>query len=422
MMVTQTLTRLGPAPAVVFPLDDLPGLQAARILSARGVPVIGFTRRPGHPYCRTTVCESVEAGDCDTVQGIEKLIAVGARLGAKGVLFPCSDSTVLMVARHRERLARYYHVPPSDLETLEMLMDKTKFAEFAGSHGLLVPSTAIIKCEADADRASRELTFPLIVKPNVKSPDWYQQFGAKVAILGSAEEWMEFYGRVPPSVASLIVQEWIVGPEINLYSCNCYFDRRGNPVTSFVARKIRQWPPEIGISSLGQEVRNDHVRDVTLELFAVAGLRGLGYLEMKQDERNHRYFIIEANVGRPTGRSAIAEGGGVELLYAVYCDALGLPAPDRLTQRYGQVKWIHLLADLKSAHHLWRRGELTLKDWWRSISGPKVYAVWSWRDPAPFLVEAKRAAFSFFMDYVLELRRRSLPSAWGSGPKSKLKR
>ncbi|MCZ6771392.1 MAG: carboxylate--amine ligase [Proteobacteria bacterium] len=414
-MVTQTLSRLGPAPAVVFPLDDLPGLQAARILSARDVPVIGLARDPGHPYCRTTVCESVEAGDCDTLQGIEKLMVLGAHLGIKGVLFPCSDSTVLMVARHRERLARYYHVPPSDLETLEMLMDKTKFAEFCGRHGLLVPSTAIVKCKADADQAARELTFPCIVKPNVKSPDWYRQFVAKVVILESAGAWMDFYGRIPQSVDSLIVQEWIVGPEINLYSCNCYFDRQGNPVTSFVARKIRQWPPQIGVSSLGQEARNDHVRDVTLELFAVAGLRGLGYLEMKRDERDHRYFIIEANVGRPTGRSAIAEGGGVELLYAVYCDALGLPAPDQLTQGYGQVKWIHLLADLKSARHYWQRGELTLMDWWRSISGPKVYAVWSWRDPAPFLVEAKRAAFSFFRVKGPAPRRRPLPSAHGSG-------
>ena len=71
---------------------------------------------------------------------------------------------------------------------------------------------------------------------------------------------MDFYYRVAQSVDSLILQEWIAGPETNLYSCNCYFDLEGNPVASFVTRKIRQWPPHIGVGSLGQEVQNDHVR------------------------------------------------------------------------------------------------------------------------------------------------------------------
>ena len=167
-------------------------------------------------------------------------------------------------------------------------------------------------------------------------------------------------------------------------------------MASFVARKIRQWPPQIGVTSLGQEVHNDYVRDVTLRLFAIAGLRGLGYLEMKRDERDQRYFIIEANVGRPTGRSAIAEGGGVEILYAAYCDAQSLPLPDQLVQKYRGVKWIHLHDDLRSALHYWRKGELTLKDWWQSVRGPKVYAVWSWHDPGPFLAQVVKSFSSFF--------------------------
>ena len=394
-VIDKTISRSESAPAVVFPLDDLPGLQAARILSDRNIPTIGIARERGHPFCRTNSCDRVEIGNCDNIDGVNKLLKLGSSLSRKGVLIPCSDLTVLMVARHRERLSRFYYVPPADLETLEMLMDKTKFAAFAGANGLLVPKTVIVQNKADADQASRDLTFPCVVKPNIKTPEWFATIRSKVVVINTSDEWEKFYARVPASVDKLILQEWVVGPETNLYSCNCYFDLEGKPVTSFVARKIRQWPPEIGISSLGQEVQNDHVRDETLRLFTIAGLKGLGYLEMKQDDISKKYFVIEANVGRPTGRSAIAEAGDVELLYAAYLNVQNLPLPDNLTQQFLGVKWINILSDLRSAHHYWRKGELTFSGWWQSLQGRKCYAVWSWRDPAPFLYLLAKSLLSF---------------------------
>jgi D-aspartate ligase len=104
---------------------------------------------------------------------------------------------------------------------------------------------------------------------------------------------------------------------------------------------------------------------------------------MKRDERSGEHFFIEANIGRPTGGSAIAEAGGVELLYAMYCDAIAWPLPARLEQTYQGVKWLFLAEDLQSAYHYWRRGELSLAGWWRSLRGPKAYALLSWRDPGP---------------------------------------
>jgi len=160
---------------------------------------------------------------------------------------------------------------------------------------------------------------------------------------------------------------------------------------TFVSRKLRQWPPETGESCLGEECRDDFVLGETIRLFKSVQYRGLGYLEIKRDARSGEYFIIEPNIGRPTGRSAIAEAGGVELLYAMYCDALGRPVPDNLEQQYGTVKWIYLRRDLESSLYRWQRGELTVREWWRSLRGDKVYAMFSWRDPGPFLFDWLRA-------------------------------
>ncbi len=122
------------------------------------------------------------------------------------------------------------------------------------------------------------------------------------------------------------------------------------------------------------------------------GYVGLGYVEMKRDQRSGEFFLIEPNVGRPTGRSAIAEAGGVELLHSMYCDLAGLPLPTQRSQTYGQAKWIYLRHDLQAAYCAWRRGELTIRDWWTSVRGPKSFAVLSLRDPLPFLYDLLGAA------------------------------
>jgi predicted ATP-grasp superfamily ATP-dependent carboligase len=133
------------------------------------------------------------------------------------------------------------------------------------------------------------------------------------------------------------------------------------------------------------------VLETTLSLFGGLSYRGLGYLEMKRDARTARQYIIEPNVGRPTGRSAIAEAGGVPLLYTMYCDAMGLPLPQERTQRYSGAKWVYLRHDLQSASVYWRRGELSLREWARSLRGRKAFAMLSRSDPAPFLADLWRA-------------------------------
>ena len=165
----------------------------------------------------------------------------------------------------------------------------------------------------------------------------------------SVAELRTVHDRYREFTDALILQEWISGPDSNLYSCNCYLDGNGEPLATFVARKLRQWPPHIGKSSLGVECRSDEVLSETLRLFRGVGYRGLGYVEFKFDERLGRHFIVEPNVGRPTGRSAIAEAGGVELLYTMYCDLLGLPLPKEREQRYGTAKWVHLRRELQAA-------------------------------------------------------------------------
>ncbi|MFQ5737375.1 MAG: carboxylate--amine ligase [Acidobacteriota bacterium] len=370
--------------AVVIGLDCVTGLQTARILASRGVPVIAIAKDPTHYCCRTRVCRKILFADTASLDFVTTLRMLGRELGAKAVLFPCTDTSVLLLSRHRHLVRENYHVVLPERDVVETLIDKIRFYTFAQEKGLPVPRTFLLKSRPDAEKAARSLTFPCILKPPIKTPGWERETRQKVFKATHADEFLVLYDRCRGWVQELMVQEWIEGPDGNLYTCNCYFDAHSRPLVTFVSRKVRQWPPETGMGCLAVECRNDEVQKACIGLFRSVGYRGLGYIEMKRHRRDGKHYIIEPNIGRPTGRSAIAEAGGVELLYTQYCETVGRPLPPNLHQPPSGVKWVHLRRDLQSALYYWCRGDLTLKEWWRSWRGRKACALFSVTDPAPF--------------------------------------
>ena len=397
--------RRFPAPAVVLGLDCITGLQSARILAGHGVRVVGLARDPGHFCCRTRACDRVVAADTKTDALIAALEALGPSLGQTAVLVPCTDLSVLLVSRHRERLAAWYRIGLPPESVVETLLDKVAFSRYAAEAGLPIPETRLLHSRADVERAAGDLRFPCILKPPVKTPAWERRTKEKVFKLDTRDELLACYDRCASWAPALMVQEWIDGGDDSLFSCNCYFDRDSRPLVTFVARKLRQWPPGTGTSSLGEEVRNDEVLEASVALFRGLRFHGLGYVEMKRDRRTGRHFIIEPNIGRPTGRSAIAELGGVDLLHTMYCDLAGEPLPRDRTQRYRGTKWIYLRHDLQSAWHDWRAGALSAGGWMRSMRGVRRDAVLSLTDPLPGLADFRNSALA-----ALGRRRRVAPN------------
>jgi len=376
--------------AIVIGLESIVGLQAARILKARGVPVIAITDDPDAFCCRTNVCERIIATARGNDGLIEALEALAPELSHKAVLYPCTDMSVLKISQERHRLEDSYHVLLPAADVVEMLMDKVQFYKYAEDHGLPIPRTVFLQGREDAERAAEQLAFPCILKPPTKTPEWLSNAKVGVYKIAAADEFLALYDQCKDWAENLMIQEWIDGSDGSLYSCNCYFDAQSEPIVTFVARKVRQWPPEAGTSSLGEECRNDYVLEESIRLFRDVGYRGLGYVEFKRDAQTGNHYIIEPNIGRPTGRSAIAEAGGVELLYAMYCDAVGYPLPEGLEQTYGNAKWIYWRRDFQAALFYWRRGDLSLREWFQSWRGKKKFAVFSWTDPAPFFADIIR--------------------------------
>lgn len=380
--------------AVVVAIDCITGLQTTRLLAARGIPVVGIAADRRHFCARTRHAERVIAsptGGEGLIVTLERLASGGSLGDGPVVLIPCSDAAVLAISRWRERLETTYRFVLPDHDTVEMLMDKVRFAEYATSAGLPIPATRILRNRPDAEAAAAALPYPAVLKPPLKDARWVAATKAKVFRVDSADELLATYDRYAPAADVLIAQEWIDGGETSLISANAYFDRAGEARAMFIARKIRQWPPETGTSCLGEEIRDDEVEDICLRLFRGVGYRGLAYVEVKVDAATGRRLIVEPNVGRPTGRSAIAEQGGVELLQSAYLDALGEPIPATV-QTFRGAKWIYWRHDLQAALSAMRRGVLSPLGWWRSVRGRKYEAVFDRGDPAPFIADVLATA------------------------------
>ncbi len=376
--------------AVVIDLDSFTGLQTARLLSRRCVPVVGIAGNMSHFAVRTNACREILHADTSGPKLLDALARLAPRLPGGGVLVPCSDNSGRVLSAHRSKLCAGYHLALPDHDVVEMLMSKHHLHRFAKQHGFRVPATFDLHNRGDLQHSIDRIRFPCVLKPALKDPRWLERASAKAYKAATADELVRLYALCSQWSRHLMVQEWVEGPESELYSCNVYFDRAGRPVVTFVARKIRQWPPQTGTSCLGVECRADEVLREAVRLFETVRYHGLGYVEMKRDTRTGKFVLIEPNVGRPTGRSAIAEAGGVELLDTMYSDLTGRPLPEARTQTYGDAKWIYLRRDLQAAVHAWRRGELSIGQWLRTMRGSKAYAVLSLHDPWPFLHDTRR--------------------------------
>lgn len=373
--------------AVVIGLDNATGLQTARILYGHNVPVIGIAKDRGHYCCKTKVCQTILQADTEGDELVTILENLGPSLEKKAVLFPCSDTSVLVLSRNRDRLREWYHTILPAAEVIEMMVDKVKFYSYAQEFGFPIPATYFLSSREDVEKAGQRLTFPVILKPPYRPIEWRNHTKEKAFKVVNADELLSTYNKYCKWAEVLIAQEWINGGDTNHITCNCYFNSAAEPLVTFTSRKLRQWPQKTGQGCFGEAYRDDTVAFETVRLYQSVGFHGLGYIEMKQDEISGEYFIIEPNVGRPTGRSATAEANGVELIYTMYCDAIGLPLPENREQKTSDVKWIYLRRDTQSALQSFLRGELTLRNWWRSIRGKKWDAVFSWNDPAPFFYD-----------------------------------
>ena len=297
-----------------------------------------------------------------------------------------------------------------DLPTVDRLLDKSVFHEWALANDFPVPRTAIVHNPGQLRAALAEMAFPVVFKPVERTPQWqdFSKYGTAYRF-----ETADDFKRLPfapfDAADRFVVQEWIPGRDSDVYFCLTYRNRNGEELAAQGGRKITQWRVDTGSTALAVTHQDAELYKLTRRLLDTAGHVGFGSLEVRRSTRDGRMFITEPTVGRPDLQTALAAAAGVNLVDMAYRDALRLPAPPSRPSR--EAIWIHETAFPRSVLVAARRRRLdgrTLLAALRTRRTP-TGAFFSDRDPLPLVLETTKVANKMFRAALITRRRRTKP-------------
>lgn len=380
-------------PAIVLGLGQN-GLATARALGRLGIPVIGIDTDLSQPGARTRYCTKIHCHDF--LAGgpglLDMLVELGQRLEGKGVLFPSGDLNVSLVSENREKLDTYYHyaLPPKDV--IRLFLNKKSFYQFTLRNGFTIPRTYFSEQDADIHKIAGEIAYPCLIKPFQPNALWRQTFDTRLFLADSPAMLISLFECIYPVHQDLIIQEYMPGPDSELYWGVTYLDGNGEPLAVWTGRKLRMYPRGFGTATLAESRREPWVAKEAVRILQAMGHRGYGVVEFKRDGRDGRFKITEATGGRTWFPHGLVTRSGINLPSIMYRHLLGERVEPQTTFEEG-IKWIHEERDLKTVSlYFLPEGKLNMWSWLRSYGGKRTYAYAAWDDPQVLLAAMSRVA------------------------------
>lgn len=368
-------------PAIVLG-NSLTGLGIVRALHPMSVPVFVLDSLFQGSSGKTSWANKIDSPCVSSEPIIPFLKDLRPQFDETPVLFPTADATVQLLSRHREELGDYFFTLP-EKQVVDVLLDKQLFAGYAADNNLRVPQTFWAENDDEMHRIIDCITYPCILKPNVRDKI-YDEAGLRKGFKATCRNRLwGAYQRVKNYCPSVIVQQWIEGDDGKIHFCLMYSNSENRVVASVTGRKIRQYPPECGSTSLAECRRNDIVEEESRRIFDQIKFRGTGSIEYKLDANTEEYYIMEPTVGRVNLQSYLAVANGVNIPFLMYRECCGEDISRENVRPTYSVKWFHEYNDLASSYYYFRHNKLTLTEWFKSLSGKKAFALSSLRDPRP---------------------------------------
>lgn len=366
---------------------DINGWNVARGLFLEGIRPVALDDDPGSIFWRSRKLDVVYTR---AYVGEPLLEAFGTlhRHGERYILISALEETVAWLNRNRDRVPAWIQLCFPEPTTLELLLDKRLFYEHARRIGLPIKSMYFFDSGWKLSGRPRP---PCILKmrrkvhlPGVRKAYLIQNQNELVSLMHQLQE----VPGIDPS--NLIVQEWIPGQDSDVYFCMQYYDASGHRRASFTGRKIRQWRPLVGGTASAEPAHAPLVEELTSRLFESVRMRGIGSLEFKRDPADGCFYAIEPTACRADYQEGTAIANGCNIPYIMYRSECGEPI-DRPCQPRGRpVIWVSARDDFQSARARSANSKLTYWRWWRSLKGPKWWAVWEPHDPWPFIELVRR--------------------------------
>lgn len=235
------------------------------------------------------------------------------------VLIPMEEDTLLLLAQNRERFDEKTRFPFGSYQHLLFARDKLKVLRRAQDLGIPIPRTFEINSLAEAKQLSRQLKYPVVVKPRVGSGSAGVQYVAGPDQLSNSLEQAFQAGQLP------VLQERLPADGEGI-GASFLLDQDHQVRASFIHRRIREYPVQGGPSTLRQSIIHEQARRDGARLLESLRLVGVAMVEFKIDSRDGEAKLLEVNP-RFWGSLALAIDAGVNFPYLLTLMALGLDFP-----------------------------------------------------------------------------------------------
>ncbi len=365
------------------------GLGIARQLAGTGVRVVGLSAHPRIYGNFTRLCEVRVAPNSQEQprELADFLLQIAPDLHG-AIIFPTRDADMLFLDRFRANLEPFYRLAIPRRDVLFRVIDKAALSEIAMRAGVPVPRTAVVADRAELQSRSETVGFPCVLKP-VSSVHWRQGNnwkavgGRKAFRANSIVELQQIYERISQVQHEVLLQEWIPGATDQIVVWGGYARRDLEPLTYFTARKLIQCPDEFGTGCVVESDRLPDLLEPSVRLCRALAYEGLAEIEYKRDPRDGTLKLIEINA-RHWDWHQLGSASHVNLTWAAYCHLSGRPIQP-VAPPIRRAKWVAEDAFLRHTLAGFYEGRLSLQQTWSALAGKRIYGMFAWNDPFPFL-------------------------------------
>lgn len=299
------------------------------------------------------------------------------------ILMPTNDAWVYVLSRHKEALEDYYKVSTPSWDIVKFAYNKKRTYMIAEMNDIPIPKTFYPENIESVHEEINDLQFPVIIKGAI-GHNFYRKTGVKVLLAKSQDELIRQYTNhssiIDPS--ETVVQEIIPGNSSTFSFCSF---RNSRLMGYWTGLKIREHPMGFGTGTFAQSVKVPELFEFGERFLKAINYYGISEIEFKKDPRDGQYKLIEMNA-RTWLWHSLAIRCGVDLPYLLYKDMTGEELTPAMSFKEG-VKWVHVYTDLWVAVKEMLKGNLKVRDYFKSLRGEKEFAIFSLDDPLPFLCE-----------------------------------
>ncbi|MCA1201064.1 MULTISPECIES: carboxylate--amine ligase [Priestia] len=368
------------------------GLGIIKRLAERNIEIYAFDTEKSYRIGKTKLatCSPCPSPLTEEKELLDVLITLGKKQKHKPVLYTGADDYVIFISKYREELSNYFLFLFPDHDVIEQVLDKQRAYNLALKHNIPCPKTFIIKSEDDMKTAIETLEFPCILKP-VLGHEFRKIINKKAILIQTAEQLQAEYPTYQQA-GDLIVQEIIPGDNSCFYKVATFFDENMNLLAQFSLQKNHQFPAQFGTGAHIVSKTVPELFDICLPFFKAIHLKGVAMAEFKKDPRDGVYKFIEINP-RFWLTHSLTGAAGIDFVYLYYLSMTEQQPIPHLVQKDG-VKWIYLVRYYLTYLTKRKQEGMTLRDFLSGFKGEKEWALFSLRDPMPFV----RSAYSHLVN------------------------